>query len=87
MFSTMITVASTTRPKSIAPTDSRLADSPRITISPMANDNANGMVSDDDQRAAQVAEEHPLQQEDQRDAASMLCSTVCVVTWISSVRS
>src|ERR1700691_310654 len=44
MFSTMMTVASTTRPKSIAPTDSRLADSPRITIRPIANDSANGIV-------------------------------------------
>ena len=44
MFSTMITVASTTRPKSMAPTDSRFADSPRSTMSPIAKDSANGMV-------------------------------------------
>ena len=68
MLSTMITVASTIRPKSMAPTDRRLADSPRSTRIPTAKNRANGMVARDDQRAAQIAEEHPLQQEDQRDA-------------------
>ena len=68
MFSTMITVASTTRPKSIAPTDSRLADSPVSSSSTMANASANGMVAAMMQRAAQIAQEHPLHQEDQHDA-------------------
>ena len=68
MFSTMMTVASTTRPKSMAPTDSRLADSPRSTMRPIANDSANGIVSGDDHGAAQIAEEHPLQEKDEHDA-------------------
>ena len=68
MFSTMITVASTMMPKSIAPIDSRFADSPRSTRMTTANSSAKGMVADDDQRAAQVAEEQPLDQEDQHDA-------------------
>ena len=41
----------------------------------------------DDQRAAQVAEEHPLQKKISTMPSSMLCSTVCVVTWIRSQRS
>ena len=42
----------------------------------------------DDHGAAQIAEERPLQQEDQqRCPPSMLCSTVCVVTRIRSLRS
>src|SRR5262245_16775027 len=46
MFSTMMTLASTMRPKSMAPTDRRLADSPRITRMPMAKKRAKGMVDD-----------------------------------------
>ncbi len=68
MFSIMMTVASTTRPKSIAPTDSRFADSPRSTISAIAKASANGIVIATMIARAQVAEEGPLQQEDQRDA-------------------
>jgi hypothetical protein len=44
-FSTMITVASTIRPKSMAPSDSRLADSPRITKIATAKARANGIVA------------------------------------------
>ena len=46
MFSTMMTVASTMMPKSIAPIDSRLADSPLITRISTANSSANGMVAE-----------------------------------------
>src|SRR5215813_10678825 len=46
MFSTIMTLASTMRPKSIAPTDSRLADSPRMTRMPIAKKRAKGMVDD-----------------------------------------
>jgi len=54
--STMITVASTMIPKSIAPIDSRLADCPLITRMTIANSKAkDGRCHDDG--AAQVAEE------------------------------
>jgi hypothetical protein len=43
MFSTMMTVASTMMPRSIAPIDSRLADSPRKTV--MMRNNAAGIAS------------------------------------------
>ena len=45
MFSTMITVASTMMPKSIAPIDSRFADSPLSTRMTTANSSAKGMVA------------------------------------------
>ena len=45
MFSTMMTVASTMMPRSIAPTDSRLADSPRSTVMITARNSATGMVA------------------------------------------
>ena len=66
--STMMTVASTIRPKSIAPTDSRLADSPRSTRMLTAKNSANGIVAPTISGAAQVAQEDPLQQDDQHDA-------------------
>ena len=68
MLSTMMTVASTIRPKSIAPTDSSWPNSPRSTRMPIAKNSANGIVVADDDGAAQIAEEHPLQEEDQHDA-------------------
>ncbi len=51
MFSIMITVASTISPKSMAPTDSRLADSPRSRIRPMAKDERERDGGRHDQRA------------------------------------
>ena len=46
MFSTMMTVASTMMPKSMAPIDSRLADSPLSTSTTTANKSAKGMVAE-----------------------------------------
>ena len=46
MFSTMMTVASTMMPKSIAPIDNRFADSPASTRITTANSSANGIVAD-----------------------------------------
>ena len=46
MFSTMITVASTMMPKSMAPIDSRFADSPLSTRMTTANSSAKGMVAE-----------------------------------------
>src|SRR6266571_5282245 len=43
MFSTIITVASTMIPKSIAPTDRRFAESPRKYITATAKNNAKGI--------------------------------------------
>src|SRR6202171_2366879 len=66
MFSTMITVPSTIMPRSMAPTDSRFADSPRITVIITARRSATGIVAATiSARAAQVTEKHPLDQEDQ----------------------
>ena len=63
-----MTVASTTSPKSIAPTDSRLADSPRTSSKPMANARAKGIVAATINALREVAEEQPLHDEDQDDA-------------------
>ena len=68
MFSIMITVASTTRPKSIAPTDRRLADSPRSVMMSDGEQQREGNGGGDDHGAAQIAQEQPLHQEDQHDA-------------------
>ena len=45
IFSTMMTVPSTMMPRSMAPTDSRLADSPRITVIITASSSATGIVA------------------------------------------
>ena len=45
MFSTMMTVPSTIMPRSMAPTDSRLAESPRSTVMITARNSATGMVA------------------------------------------
>jgi len=80
MFSTMITVASTTRPKSMAPTDKRFADSPRNTISPIANDKANGMVIATITALRRLPRKAHCSKKISTMPAIMLCSTVCVVT-------
>ena len=87
MFSTMITVASTTRPKSIAPTDNRLADSPRSTISPIANDSANGMVVLTMTALRRLPRNTHCSRKMSTMPATMLCSTVWVVTRMRSLRS
>jgi hypothetical protein len=79
MFSTMMTVASTTSPKSMAPTDSRLADSPRSTMSPMANDSANGMVIATMTALRRLPRNAHCSKKIKTIPATMLCNTVCVV--------
>ena len=64
----MITVASTMMPKSMAPIDSRFADSPLSTRMTTANSKREGNGGRHDQRAAQVAQEQPLDEEDQHHA-------------------
>jgi len=85
--STMITVASTISPKSIAPTDSRLADSPAQHQDDDGEEQRERNRGADDQRAAQVAEEHPLQQNDQDDADHHVVQHGRVVMSIRSLRS
>ena len=87
MFSTMMTVASTTSPKSMAPTDSRLADSPRSTMSPMAKDSANGMVMATMTALRRLPRKAHCRRKISTMPATMLCSTVWVVTRIRSLRS
>ena len=66
MFSTRITAESTMMPKSTAPTDSRFA------LSPMKHQKNGGekqrerYVQSNDDRAAEIAEKNPLNQEDQQ---------------------
>ena len=66
--STMMTVASTIRPKSIAPTDKQVGGFAAQHQDADGEEQRKGNGRADDQRAAQIAEEHPLQQEDQHDA-------------------
>jgi len=55
MFSIMITVASTTRPKSIAPPTTGWRTRPATVIHHNAEEQAKGMVVAHDQGAAQIA--------------------------------
>ncbi len=87
MFSTMITVASTMSPKSIAPTDSRLADSPRANRMMMAKKSANGMVAATMIALRRLPSKSHCTRKISTMPATMLCTTVWVVTAISSVRS
>ena len=76
----MITVASTTRPKSIAPTDRRFADSPLITIRPIAKDSANGMVIETMNALRKLPRKIHCSAKIKNTPAIMLCNTVWVVT-------
>ena len=87
MLSTMITVASTTRPKSMAPTDRRLADSPRTVISRMANSRAKGMVIATITALRRLPRNSHWITKISTMPSTMLCSTVRVVTAIRSERS
>jgi len=87
MFSTMMTVASTIRPKSMAPTDSRLADSPRNSIRQIANASAKGMVQATITALRRLPRKAHCSRKISRIPASTLCSTVPVVSLIRSERS
>ncbi len=87
MFSTMITVASTMMPKSIAPIDSRLADSPFSTRIITANRSAKGMVAETISALRRSPRNSPLMKKMSRTPTTMLCSTVWVVTSTSALRS
>ena len=85
--STMITVASTIRPKSIAPTDSRLADSPRSTRMMTAKNSANGIVAPTISALRRSPRNIHCSSTIRMIPTTMLCSTVCVVMSIRSLRS
>ncbi len=87
MFSTMMTEASTINPKSIAPTESRLADSPRRTIKAMAKVSANGMVHATMSALRRLPRKAHCNRKISRMPASTLCNTVCVVIPMRSDRS
>ena len=87
MFSTMITVASTISPKSIAPTDSRLADSPRSTRMMTAKNSANGIVAPTISALRRSPRKIHCSSTISRMPTTMLCSTVWVVMSIRSLRS
>ncbi len=87
MLSTMITVASTTRPKSMAPTDSRLADSPLSVITSTAKNRAKGMVRATITALRRSPRNSHCTTKIRTMPSSMLCSTVWVVTAIRSERS
>ena len=83
----MITVASTINPKSIAPTESRLADSPRSTRMITAKNSANGMVAPTISALRRSPKKIHCSSTIRRMPATMLCSTVAVVISIRSLRS
>ncbi len=87
MLSTMITVASTIRPKSIAPTDSRFADSPRNTRMPIAKNSANGIVVPTMMALRRLPRNTHCSRKISPMPNTMLCRTVRVVMSMSSLRS
>ena len=87
MFSTMITVASTMMPKSIAPIDSRFADSPFSTRITTANSSAKGMVADTISALRRSPRNSHWIRKISVTPITMLCSTVWVVMSTSALRS
>ena len=87
MLSIMITLASTIRPKSMAPTESRFALSPRRSSSAMAKASANGMVAATITAERRSPRNSSCSTKIRTTPSTMLCSTVWVVTRIKSERS
>ena len=85
--STMITVPSTINPKSIAPTDSRLADSPRITRMITAKKSANGIVAPTISALRKSPRNIHCSSTISKMPTTILCNTVWVVMSIRSLRS
>ena len=87
MLSTMISVASTMMPKSIAPSEIRLADSPTNTIMQNVNRSAIGTV-----RATMTAVlKWPRKTNRTTNTSAMplitMSVTVSIVVWINTIRS
>ena len=87
MFSTIITVASTTRPKSIAPTESKFADSPRSTRIVIAKNRAKGIVVATISALRKLPRNTHCTKKISTIPNTMLCTTVRVVMLIRSLRS
>ena len=87
MFSTMITVASTMMPKSMAPIDSRLADSPLSTRTTTANSSAKGMVAETISALRRLPRNSHWMRKISVTPITMLCSTVWVVMSTRALRS
>ena len=87
MFSTMITVASTMMPKSMAPIDKRFADSPLSTRIVTANRSAKGMVADTISALRRSPRNSHWMAKISSTPITMLCSTVRVVMSTSTLRS
>ncbi len=87
MFSTMITVASTMMPKSIAPIDSRLANSPVKTRITTAKSRAKGMVADTIRALRRSPRNSHWIRKISTTPSTMLCSTVWVVMLTRALRS
>ncbi|GJE62360.1 hypothetical protein MPOCJGCO_4493 [Methylobacterium trifolii] len=86
-FSTMMTVASTIRPKSMAPSDRRLAESPRTTRIRMAKPSAKGIVAATMIALRRLPRNSHCTTKTSTTPKTRLCITVCVVVWISPERS
>ena len=87
MFSTMMTVASTSRPKSSAPRLSRLALSPRAIISRMAKRKAKGTVAATTSAPRKSPRKSHWMMRMRVTPSMMLCTTVRVVIFTRSSRS
>ena len=87
MFSTRITDASTMMPKSTAPTESRLADSPISTRIMMLKNRANGMLMPTMTALRRSPRKTHWMKNTSRKPKTSACSTVCVVVVTSSERS
>ncbi len=85
--STMMTVPSTMRPKSSAPTDRRLADSPRTTRMMTAKNSAKGIVATTMSALRRLPRKSHCTTRISRMPTIMLCRTVWVVTAMRSARS
>src|SRR5437763_15567376 len=72
IFSTMITVPSTIMPRSMAPTDSRFGGLSPHYRDHHSHEQRHRYSRRDDQRAAQIAQKHPLDQKDQGDAEQQI---------------
>ena len=76
MFSTMITVASTMQPEVEGADGEQVrAISPRSDHEADGKESAKGMVAATTSAAAEVAEEQPLEHEDERDTIRRCCAS------------
>ena len=72
-----MTAASTMMPKSTAPTDNRLASSPRSDEDDDAEEQRERNIGADDDGAAQIAKEQPLNEKNQQAAEDEIVHAPC----------